>query len=73
MLDCTVNTSRPRSLHVDHIIEVSDGGLFWDPANLRTLCWLHHGAKTRLVMANRSGTVGGRAADEGFPGPSRDW
>jgi 5-methylcytosine-specific restriction endonuclease McrA len=70
---CTTNTSRPRSLHVDHVIEVSDGGLFWDLANLKTLCWLHHGAKTRLVMANRAGAVGDRAADEGPRGPSREW
>jgi 5-methylcytosine-specific restriction endonuclease McrA len=78
---CTTDTSKPRSLHVDHVIEVSDGGLFWDMANLRTLCWLHHGAKTRLVMANRAGAVDDEVRRPGFLTaaeyaairPSRDW
>jgi len=31
---------------VDHIIAVKDGGAFFDPANLRTLCNHHHARKT---------------------------
>jgi 5-methylcytosine-specific restriction endonuclease McrA len=51
---CRADVSRPRSLHVDHVVEVNDGGSFWSLANLQSLCSRHHFAKTMQVMADRS-------------------
>lgn len=31
---------------VDHIVEVKDGGDFWDMNNLQSLCKTHHNTKT---------------------------
>lgn len=50
---CAADMALPRMTHVDHIIEVGDGGDFWDPSNLRVLCRTHHAAKTLMVMASR--------------------
>ncbi len=38
---------------VDHIIEVEDGGPFWDPSNLQILCKPHHDEKSATVRATR--------------------
>jgi 5-methylcytosine-specific restriction endonuclease McrA len=43
----------PRMTQIDHIIEVRDGGGFWDPANLRVVCKPHHDSKTLDVAAQR--------------------
>ena len=43
--------------HVDHIIEVRDGGDFWNPLNLCVLCKPHHDAKTMAVLADRTEPV----------------
>ena len=55
---CTIPDCRTprttRSLHVDHILEVRDGGPFWTPTNLTTLCRTHHYAKTLTVIAGRT-------------------
>lgn len=42
----------------DHIIERSDGGAPFDPANGQCLCPVHHGLKTNRAKRNRAG-VGG--------------
>jgi 5-methylcytosine-specific restriction endonuclease McrA len=43
-----------RMTHVDHRVEVSDGGSFWDLNNLHILCKPHHDAKTLTVAADRN-------------------
>ena len=50
---CQVDTTERHRLHVDHIIEVRDGGAFWDETNLQTLCQPHHRAKTLDARARR--------------------
>jgi len=50
---CTKQMQSNGMTHVDHIVEVQDGGAFWEPANLRVLCWYHHTAKTLSVAASR--------------------
>lgn len=50
---CKVDTTPKHSLYADHIIEVRDGGAFWDLNNLQTLCYEHHNAKTADVRAQR--------------------
>jgi 5-methylcytosine-specific restriction enzyme A len=50
---CTSDMDLPFMIHVDHIVEVDDGGPFWDPANLQTFCKPHHVAKTLNVRASR--------------------
>jgi hypothetical protein len=35
-----------RATEVDHIVELADGGSFFDPSNLRSLCTTCHKAKT---------------------------
>jgi 5-methylcytosine-specific restriction enzyme A len=52
---CTTPMAEPNATHVDHIIEVRDGGPFWDPTNLRVVCKRHHLAKTLSVSAHRGG------------------
>jgi 5-methylcytosine-specific restriction endonuclease McrA len=45
---------------VDHIVELADGGSFWDPANLQTLCEDHHKKKTsasRKVRALKKNSI----------------
>jgi 5-methylcytosine-specific restriction endonuclease McrA len=50
---CVVCRATTR-LEVDHIIRPEDGGSFFDEANLRTLCALHHRRRTaRALMARR--------------------
>lgn len=39
---------------VDHIIEVKDGGAFWDADNLRVVCKFHHYSKTVETMGQRA-------------------
>jgi 5-methylcytosine-specific restriction protein A len=38
---CGVDISTPGAARVDHIRRVRDGGAFFDPANLRSLCVMH--------------------------------
>lgn len=54
---CTSDTTRPRSLDVDHIVELKDGGDFWDPTNLQPLCRSHHSKKTRDQQIRRLAAV----------------
>lgn len=51
--DCTSDMSAPRMTQVDHIVEVKDGGDFWDPDNLRVVCRYHHYSKTIETMGER--------------------
>lgn len=46
-------TNRDAPLFADHIVEVRDGGAFWDVNNIQTLCKPHHDAKTLTVKAGR--------------------
>jgi len=39
---------------VDHIIEVKDGGDFWDENNLQSLCFSHHRVKTAKEKRKRN-------------------
>lgn len=47
------NCGATEHLEVDHIIEVTDGGAMYDPANLQTLCHECHKAKTLLARRSR--------------------
>jgi 5-methylcytosine-specific restriction endonuclease McrA len=42
-------------LEVDHVVRPEDGGPFYDEANLRTLCGLHHRRKTANAVMVRRG------------------
>lgn len=42
---------------VDHIIEIEDGGTFWDISNLQSLCRRHHKIKTDKAKADRLKSV----------------
>jgi len=44
--------------HVDHIVEVRDGGAFWDLNNVRLVCRYHHFEKS--VATGVSRVAGGR-------------
>ena len=44
--NCTTDLTQPHTIVVDHIIEVRDGGPFWDPRNHQILCKPHHNRKT---------------------------
>jgi hypothetical protein len=46
--------SEPGMRHVDHIVEVKDGGSFWDPGNLRLVCRFHHFEKSVQTIAGRA-------------------
>ena len=39
---------------VDHIVELADGGSFFELSNLRALCYEHHLAKTLLMRRARA-------------------
>lgn len=54
---CTTDMRGKYKIHVDHIVEVRDGGPFWDPTNLHVLCKPHHRSKTILTAAIRSEPV----------------
>lgn len=43
----------PHRLFADHIVERSDGGAPFDPANGQCLCGSHHTRKTRAARAAR--------------------
>lgn len=64
---CTSDMSLPRMTQVDHIIEVKDGGGFWDPQNLRLVCKPHHDAKTMVVAADRPSVDRRGAGGRSFP------
>ena len=51
---CTTDMTLPGMVCVDHIIDKSDGGPFWDPANLQVLCRPHNMAKGLEASAGRS-------------------
>jgi 5-methylcytosine-specific restriction endonuclease McrA len=44
------------NLEADHIKEVADGGSFWDPKNIQTLCHEDHKNKTRHFNRFRNST-----------------
>lgn len=54
VLGCHQEMRLPGMVQVDHIVEVLDGGAFWDPANLRVFCKPHHDAKTLAAKAQRT-------------------
>jgi 5-methylcytosine-specific restriction enzyme A len=54
--ECGADVSAKGAAFVDHIQEVEDGGAFWDPANLQTLCKPHHDSKSAATRAERSRT-----------------
>lgn len=43
-----------RGEEVDHIIEIADGGSYWKPENLRTLCKKCHKKKTSTMKTVRA-------------------
>lgn len=45
--------TRRHAIIVDHILEVRDGGSFWDEVNLQVLCKAHHNLKTAGVRETR--------------------
>lgn len=51
---CTSDMSLPRVTQVDHVTEVEDGGAFWDPTNLLTVCKYHHYSKSIEVIGERT-------------------
>ncbi len=51
---CTADMSEPRMTHIDHVVEVRDGGDFWAPRNLRTVCRFHHLEKSVATIAARA-------------------
>lgn len=57
---CTSDMGLPRMTHVDHVIEIRDGGAFWDLANLQTVCRVHHYAKTIVKGGERVSGGGDR-------------
>ena len=42
-------------MFADHIVELSDGGAPFDPANGQCLCGAHHTVKTIMIRAKRWG------------------
>jgi 5-methylcytosine-specific restriction enzyme A len=66
-------------IYADHIIERSDGGAVFDPANGQALCPSHHGLKTarerarrnaRIVTPEGAGPTKGDAGKNRWPGPN---
>jgi 5-methylcytosine-specific restriction endonuclease McrA len=55
--NCRTDMSLPYAIHVDHIVETSDGGQFWDESNCQILCKKHHFAKTQDMGATRGEPV----------------
>ena len=53
VVGCQTDTSEKFKLHVDHVIEVRDGGDFWNLDDLQTFCQPHHKAKTLDAKARR--------------------
>lgn len=51
---CTKRAPESR-LFADHIVELRDGGLPFDPANGQCLCGRHHSLKTAKARAERAG------------------
>ncbi|NLV14347.1 hypothetical protein GOC77_13855 [Haloarcula argentinensis] len=47
---------KSRTLEVDHITPITDGGHPFDPANLQTLCEACHQDKTAQENSDRAGT-----------------
>jgi len=45
-----------RGREVDHIVELVDGGSWWEPSNLRTLCTPCHKTKTAKMRKTRAKT-----------------
>ncbi len=67
---CTSNMSEPSMMQVDHVVEVKDGGAFWDPNNLRLVCRYHHFSKTVEVIGQRqSGRIGPLRESRVIPSP----
>jgi hypothetical protein len=53
----------PGMLHIDHIVEIRDGGTFWHLDNVRVVCRFHHYSKTiEEIGGRRSGRGRPRAA-----------
>jgi len=50
---CPSDMSERRMTQVDHIVEVRDGGAFWDVSNLRTVCRYHHYSKSMATLGER--------------------
>lgn len=55
--DTCSDMTRRHAVNVDHIIEVKDGGPFWDANNLQVLCSVHHRRKTSGVKTTRGNPV----------------
>ena len=54
IVGCESDMSSYRMVAVDHIIEVKDGGEFWDPTNLQVLCTYHNREKGKRAWALRT-------------------
>lgn len=65
---CSADMRQPGMSHVDHIIEVKDGGSFWDPYNCRVVCRFHHYSKTVEKIGERvSGSAPRDPSGRPFP------
>lgn len=51
------DTYHRRTLQVDHIVAITDGGSPWDRNNLRTLCSVCHAKKTGRDSRRRAGRI----------------
>ena len=54
IVGCESDMSEYRMVAVDHVIEVKDGGEFWNPDNLQVMCTYHNRLKGQGAMARRS-------------------
>lgn len=56
--DCRSDMTLKGMVHIDHIVEVRDGGAFWSPDNCRVVCRYHHFEKSvGTIAARASGAI----------------
>lgn len=63
---CRSDMSQRGMTHIGHVVEVKDGGAFWDPYNCRVVCRFHHYSKTVETMGERQS---GRVRRSKIPSP----
>lgn len=57
VLGCTTDMTDYRAVAVDHVVEVKDGGAFWDLNNLQVLCTYHNRQKGTVAQARREQSI----------------
>lgn len=62
---CWRSEANGHRMFADHIVERSDGGALYDPANGRCLCGVHHASKTKAEQQRRLAASPGPAAPQG--------